>query len=266
MGLITRLNEWREDRRLSDLQVTQEDWQQALGDWPVYQRLPPPMRARLQDMALRFLLRKVMVGAADLELSDRVRLRIAGMAVVPVLELGLEWYDSWQTLVIYAGAFVAEHEWVDEYGIAHAERSALCGEAASKGPVLLSLEDMQETGGSHAHNVVLHELAHTLDMRHEGANGAPPLHAGMDPAAWKRDFSAAWEDLERRVEAGSPSPVDDYALEAPAEFFAVLTETFFEQPEILLDAWPAVFRHLCEFYRQDPRRVSVIESNASVEI
>ncbi len=254
MGLITRLAEWREDRRLSDLQVTEEDWHQALGDWPVYQRFSLPTRARLHEMALRLLLRKVLVGAGGLELSDQMRLRIAGMAVVPVLELGLEWYDGWQTLVIYADAFVAEHEWVDEYGVAHAERSALCGEAASRGPVVLSLEDIVRADGAAAHNVVLHELAHTLDMRHEGANGAPPLHPGMDPAAWKQDLFSAWEDLERRVAAGRPGPVDEYALEAPAEFFAVLTETFFEQPEVLLEAWPAVFRHLCDFYRQDPCR------------
>lgn len=253
MGLIARLAEWRENRQLGSLGVTEADWQQALGDWQVYRHLSSEMQARLHRMALRFLLRKAMVGAHGLELSDHVRLRIAGMAVLPVLELGLDWYDSWQTLVVHEGQFVAEHEWIDEFGIAHAERSALCGEAASRGPVVLSLEDVRSAGSDDAQNVVLHELAHTLDMRSEGANGAPPLHPGMDARAWKRDFSAAWEDLGRRVRSGLTAPVDDYALEAPAEFFAVLTEAFFEQPGPLADTWPAVFRHLCDFYRQDPR-------------
>lgn len=253
MGLLSRILEWREDRRLGALAVRDEDWQRALGDWPVYRRLSPQRRARLHDMALRLLLRKAVVGAQGLELSDRMRLRIAGMAVVPVLELGLDWYDGWQTLVIYDGPFVAEHEWMDEYGVAHAERSELCGEASSQGPVVLSLEDVRAAGGTQNHNVVLHELAHTLDMRREGANGAPPLHRDMDPAAWKADLSAAWEDLERRVSAGEAAPVDEYALEAPAEFFAVLTEVFFEEPATLAGTWPKVFRHLCDFYRQDPR-------------
>ncbi|WP_373185611.1 zinc-dependent peptidase [Halopseudomonas sp.] len=253
MGLISRLAEWREGRRLQSLEVTEEDWRQALGDWQVYRRFAASERERLHDMALRLLLRKAVVGAKELELSDQMRLRIAGMAVVPVLQLGLDWYDGWQTLVIYEGPFIAGHEWLDEYGIAHAERSALCGEAASHGPVVLSLDDVRSAGGKNGHNVVLHELAHTLDMRREGANGAPPLHAGMDAAAWKKDFSAAWDDLERRIHSGRPSPVDDYALEAPAEFFAVLTEAFFEQPGPLADTWPAVYQHLSDFYRQDPR-------------
>ncbi len=252
MSLIARVAEWREVRRVARLGVTAADWQQALGDWPVYQRYPPEMRARLHDMALRLLLRKVVVGARGLELNDQMRLRIAGMAVVPVLELSLDWYSGWQTLVIYEGPFVAEHEWMDEYGVVHAERSALCGEAASHGPVVLSLDDVRSAGGG-AQNVVLHELAHTLDMRRDGANGAPPLHSDMDAAAWKSDFSLAWADLESRIRTGKPSPVDEYALEAPAEFFAVLTEAFFEKPAPLADTWPAVYRHLCNFYRQDPR-------------
>lgn len=252
MGLLSRIVEWREDRRLGELQVTDANWQQALGNWSVYRRLSPPRRARLHEMALRMLLRKAVVGAQGLELSDQICLRIAGMAVMPILELGLDWYDGWQTLVIYDGPFVAEHEWMDEYGIAHAERSELCGEASSQGPVVLSLEDVLAAGGAAGQNVVLHELAHTLDMRREGANGAPPLHQGMDPAAWKTDFAAAWADLERRVNAGETAPVDEYALEAPAEFFAVLTEVFFEQPATLAETWPRVFQHLCDFYRQDP--------------
>jgi len=88
-------------------------------------------------------------------------------------------------------------------------------------------------------------------MRDASANGAPPLHAGMDAAAWKQDMQAAWDDLARRAEQGEPLPVDEYALEDPAEFFAVLSETFFEQPEPLQAAWPGVYRHLADFYRQD---------------
>lgn len=252
MGLIANLSEWREERKLESLGVTAQDWQRALGDWSVYLRYHPSTRIRVQEMALRLLLRKALIGAKGLELSDQMRLRIAGMAVVPVLELGLDWYGGWETLVIYEGPFVTEHEWVDEYGVAHLERSALCGEASSRGPVVLSFEDVRSAGGGKGHNVVLHELAHTLDMRHEGANGAPPLHPGMDATAWKNDFSSAWDDLERRIRLGESSPVDEYALEAPAEFFAVLTEAFFEKPAPLARTWPSVYQHLCDFYRQDP--------------
>nr|WP_275425481.1 M90 family metallopeptidase [Pseudomonas saudimassiliensis] len=246
------MRHWREDRQLRRLTVSAAQWQQALGDWAVYQRYSPAQQGRIQELALRLLLRKHLVPVNGAELDDNLRLRIAGMAVVPVLELGLDWYDRWQTLILYEGPFVAEHSWEDEFGIVHAETSERSGEAWERGPVVLSLEDVRHSGQGDGYNVVIHELAHTLDMRDASANGAPPLHAGMDPAAWQRDFAAAWNDLARRADNDEPLPVDEYALEDPAEFFAVLSETFFEQPEPLHAAWPAVYRHLAAFYRQEP--------------
>jgi len=250
-GWWQRLRYWREDRQLRRLAVTSAQWHAALGDWTVYQRYPLEQQQRIQQLALRLLLRKHLVAINDAELDDRLRLRIAGMAAVPVLELGLDWYDGWRTLVLYDGPFVAEHSWEDEFGIVHQEVSERSGEAWERGPVVLSLEDVWHSGQGDGYNVVIHELAHTLDMRDASANGAPPLHAGMDAAAWKQDMQAAWDDLARRAEQGEPLPVDDYALEDPAEFFAVLSETFFEQPEPLQAAWPAIYRHLADFYRQD---------------
>lgn len=232
--------------------MTAEQWHAALGDWAVYQRYSPPQQLRIQQLALRLLLRKHLVAVKDAAVDDRLRLRIAGMAVVPILELGLEWYDRWQTLILYDGPFVAEHSWQDEFGIVHLEVSERSGEAWERGPVVLSLEDVWQSGRGDGYNVVIHELAHTLDMRDASANGAPPLHAGMDAAAWQRDMQAAWDDLARRAEQGEPLPVDEYALQDPAEFFAVLSETFFEQPQALMTAWPEVYGQLVRFYRQHP--------------
>ncbi|MBA6419790.1 zinc-dependent peptidase [Pseudomonas neustonica] len=252
MSLFKRFAEWREDRQLAEMNISPELWQQALGDWAVYQGLSDARRAKLQDLALRLLLRKDLHAAGDAEASDELCLRIAGMAVVPVLELGLDWYDRWHTLILYDGPFRAEHSWRDEAGVVHEGERALSGQAWLRGPVVLSLADVQLSGQRDGYNVVIHELAHTLDMRHDGANGAPPLHHGMSPAAWKRDMTAAWDDLGHRAAAGQPLPIDAYALEAPAEFFAVLSETFFERPALLRHTWPEVYQHLADFYRQDP--------------
>ena len=55
-----------------------------------------------------------------------------------------------------------------------------------------------------------------------------------------------------RVRHGEPMELDDYACESPAEFFAVVSEVFFECPEVLLEHYPEVYRQLAMFYRQDP--------------
>ncbi|MFO7704087.1 MAG: zinc-dependent peptidase [Halopseudomonas sp.] len=250
--MLEDFKQWRDARRIDALGVTQADWQLALGDWAVYLRYAPAEQQRLQQLALHLLLHKRLHGVGELQLTDSMRLRIAGMAVVPVLNLGLEWYDRWKTILVYDGPFVAEHQWRDEFGVVHAQRRALSGETRQSGPVVLSWQDVEQAGGARAANVVLHELAHTLDMRWDGANGAPPLHADMDPLLWKSEFTSAWEHLQALYQRGAPLPVDDYALEDPAEFFAVLSETFFEKPRRLLDGLPGVYRQLQAFYRQNP--------------
>lgn len=253
--MLEDFKQWRDARRIDALGVTPKDWQLALGDWAVYLRYSCAEQQRLQQLALHLLLHKRLQGVGELQLTDSMRLRIAGMAAVPVLNLGLQWYDRWKTILVYDGPFVAEHEWHDEFGIVHAERRALSGETMQSGPVVLSWQDVERAGGASGVNVVLHELAHTLDMRWDGANGAPPLHADMQPAQWKHEFTSAWDSLQNSYERGERLPVDAYALQDPAEFFAVLSEVFFEQPRRLFESLPGVYRQLQAFYRQNPHGV-----------
>jgi Mlc titration factor MtfA (ptsG expression regulator) len=89
-------------------------------------------------------------------------------------------------------------------------------------------------------------------MLNGDANGFPPLHRGMDAAAWARDFGAAYEDLCARVDAGEDTPIDPYATYDPGEFFAVLTEAFFETPQVVHAEYPAIYAQLRQFYRQHP--------------
>jgi hypothetical protein len=74
----------------------------------------------------------------------------------------------------------------------------------------------------------------------------------MSPKAWADTFSAAYQDLCRRVDAGEETPIDPYATESPAELFAVVSEYFFERPDLLDAEYPGVYAQLRLFYRQDP--------------
>jgi Mlc titration factor MtfA (ptsG expression regulator) len=138
----------------------------------------------------------------------------------------------------------------------HRSRDILAGESWLGGPLVLSLADVASSGQADGVNVVLHEFAHKLDMLNGDANGFPPLHRGMDAAAWARDFSAAYADLSARVEAGIDTAIDSYATADPAEFFAVMTEVFFETPHIINREYPAIYRQLQQFYRQHPLAIS----------
>jgi Mlc titration factor MtfA (ptsG expression regulator) len=101
-------------------------------------------------------------------------------------------------------------------------------------------------------------------MRHGEPNGFPPLHDGMSARAWREVFSASYADFCARVDAAErlpqarmeaaldALPLDPYAAESAGEFFAVASEGFFETPEVLEPAYPALYGQLRLFYRQDP--------------
>jgi Mlc titration factor MtfA (ptsG expression regulator) len=118
--------------------------------------------------------------------------------------------------------------------------------------VILSWAEIERIGQAPGRNVVIHEMAHKLDMLNGDANGFPPLHRRMNRRDWSRVFTQAWDRLHEARAAGEALPIDDYGLTSPAEFFAVLSEQFFEQPRVLHEELPNVFRQLVGFYRQHP--------------
>lgn len=254
--MFNLLRGWWEDRRIRRMGFSTAQWESAIADWPVMQRYTGSERDALRDMTFRFLVRKKVVSGGGFQVTETMSLKLATMACVPVLHLGLHWYDHWYTLILYEDAFVPNHPYRSDDGVVHARGPGLSGEAWYRGPVILSWQAICEAGTDTHHgkagNVVIHELAHKLDMLRDGANGSPPMHPDMRPGEWHDTFTAAWDRLSNDWQHHRSLPLDDYALTSPAEFFAVCSETFFERPEVMKHEMPEVYRLLCQFYRQQP--------------
>ena len=192
----------------------------------------------------RFELRDL---AAD-EDTAPYRLVVAAQACLPVLGLGWEWLRNWRTVVLLPAEFSSSFEETDDSGVVREWEEEVAGEAWDEGPIVLSWADVEESGWGDGFNVVIHEVAHKLDLLDGDMNGRPALHGNMDPAAWHREFTAAYDRLNR----GRGGLVDPYAAESPAEFFAVASELFFERPTELQAQFGGVYDQLKAFYRQDP--------------
>lgn len=227
-------------------------WEQIWGLLPLLQGLGAEESQRLRDLSVLFLHDKTFEQARDIRLSDPMRLTIALQASLPILNLGLDWYQGWYAVIVYPDEFVPQREWVDEDGVVWLSDEPMSGEAWEQGPVILSWADVQAGNVRNGFNVVVHEVAHKLDMRDGIANGHPPLHAGMSNARWAQVFNQAYGDMLRRADRGEETPMDPYATESPAEFFAVCSEAFFELPHLLVSEFPDVYGQLQAFYRQDP--------------
>ncbi len=245
------LKRWRRGRILRRSVLDERLWRAAIGRYPFLRALTAREHARLREWVILFLHEKSIEGAGGLAVRDEMRVCIAAQACMLILNLDLDYYRGWVEVIVYPDEFVARYEYVDESGVAHHVEEPMTGESWLAGPVILSWADAGRSSGGTGYNVVLHEFAHKLDMLNGDANGFPPLHAGMDRAQWSRAFGSAYEVFCRRVERREHTEIDPYAAESPAEFFAVLSEAFFETPRAVLGGFPEVYRQLAAFYRQD---------------
>ncbi len=246
--MFNMIKEWREQRVLDNSKYSQDDWQQAAQLVVILERLDFDELARLFEMATLFLDDKSITGAQGFEITDRVRQSIALQACLPILNLGLDWYAGWSSIIIYQGSYKSVTKTVDEFGIVHEGHQHRSGEAWLRGPVVLSWKDAKHSGERDGHNVVIHEFVHKLDMLNGSANGFPPLQPDMDPERWTTIMSRDFEDFQTHHKSG----LDRYGATNPAEFFAVLSEVFFETPQKLVDAYPDIYDIMVKFFKQTP--------------
>jgi Mlc titration factor MtfA (ptsG expression regulator) len=243
---------WRRTRILKRHLVPRSAFQTAIEHLPILHGLSAAELDHLHETASLFLHGKSFSAAGGADVDDNTQLKIALQACLLTLHLDESSYKGWNEIILYPDEFLRQHEVIDEAGVVHRSRDILAGESWLGGPLVLSMADVETSGLADGVNVVLHEFAHKLDMLNGDANGFPPLHRGMNSAEWARDFSTAYEDLCARIDAGEKTAIDPYAASDPAEFFAVLSEIFFETPALLHREYPAVYQQMRLFYRQHP--------------
>ncbi|CAG1009747.1 MtfA peptidase [Myxococcaceae bacterium] len=243
---------FRRNKILRENPLADTAWREVLADHPILAGLAEEEEGRLRELAVLFLHEKIYEPVQGLGLTEPMRLVIAVQCCLPVMNLGQDWLDGWRTVIAYPGAFVRKREQFDSSGVMHEWEEAVSGEAWKLGPLILSWADVEASGWGDGYNVAIHEIAHKLDLLNGEVDGFPPLHRGMSAKAWNQAFSAAFDDFNRRLDAGAATEIDPYAAEAPGEFFAVLSEYFFELPGLVFAEYPEVYRQLAAFYRQDP--------------
>ena len=249
--MIWFLKKRRRERIIRSASLDAEVWRKVIGRFGFLKMLDAEEQERLRRWVILFLHDKKLLAAGGLRLNDRMRLSIAAQACILILNLDPDFFRGWVEVIVYRDEFIPGGEYTDEAGVVHTKREPASGESWLGGPVILSWADVVWREDD-CYNVVIHEFAHKLDMLVGDADGCPPLHGGMSRRDWIRDFSEAYEDFCDRVDGGEDTLIDPYAADHPSEFFAVMTEAFFELPLTVRDEYPAVYGHLRDFYRQDP--------------
>jgi len=211
-------------------------------------------RRELEGHVLIFLEEKSFEGCGGLEMTDEIRVSIAAQACMLLLGRDTDYYPGLGTILVYPAAYVATSKSSLAGGSIIESEQVRLGESWSSGQVVLSWNDVERGAADvrDGHNVVFHEFAHQLDGLNPAGDGAPVLDKRSMYIAWARVLGTEYERLLDDIDRHRRTVLDKYGGTNPAEFFAVASETFFEQPETLKRRHPELYEQLALFYKQDP--------------
>lgn len=222
---------------------------------PYVRHLPADLQLQLKKHIQVFVAEKPFIGCAGLTVTDEMRITIAAQACLLLLNRRRPgYYPMLRQVLVYPGAFAVDRVHADGSGVLQEQRLALSGESWSQGQVILSWQDTLDGAAEPAdgQNVVIHEFAHQLDQENGAANGAPHVPGRRARERWAQVMSAEFSRLQSAVSAGLPTLLNPYGATNPAEFFAVASEVFFEQPLALAEQHPALYDELSRCYRLNP--------------
>jgi MtfA peptidase len=230
-------------------------WQDLLARYPFLVERAAGHEARLRDLAARFLASKEFHGANGFVITDAVALAIAGQAVLPVLHLGLAWYDDFVGIVVHPDEVLARRTVTGDDGVVHHYDEVLTGEAMDGGPVMLSWRDVEDAGATaeRGYNVVIHEFVHKIDMRDGAPDGCPPLPSRGQRETWLSIIESQYEAFREKAIvaerfAGEATWLDPYGATGVDEFFAVACEAYFVNRPRFAAEFPALLQLFDSFF------------------
>ena len=222
---------------------------------PVYAHLPADLQRELLRLIKFFIHKKEFIGCAGLTITDEMRVTIAAQACLLILNRPSYEYQDLHYIYVYPTTFRAVQDVRNEIGLVSTQTRDLLGESWSTGKVVLAWDEVERgiRNFSDGDNVVLHEFAHQLDQEDGAMNGTPLLYTKAAYKSWAYVFGMEFEKLRHR-DRRAIDIIDDYGAQNPAEFFAVATETFFEEPHRMQQHHPELFDQLYDYYHLDPRQ------------
>ena len=220
---------------------------------PYVAKLDDADRKELEGLVRVFLAEKSFEGCGGLELTEEIRVTIAAQACLLLLHRENDMYPGVDAILVYPGAYRAPTE-RSAGGVVVEGGQARLGESWTRGVVVLAWDHVRSGAAQPAdgQNVVLHEFAHQLDGEDGSMDGAPDLGARARYTSWAHVLGDEFGELSGKIHEGLRSDIDPYGATNPAEFFAVVTEMFFEKPRAMKQRHTELYEELAAFYRQDP--------------
>lgn len=218
----------------------------------LYKVLPHDLRKKLHQHILVFLKEKQFIGCNDLEITPEIKITIACLACLLLLNNRGNYYPFLDSILVYPSIFaVKRNEAFNDNNVIE-KTQILSGESWGKhGLIVLAWQEVKNDSKNHfhGHNVVLHEFAHQLDQEDGSMNGVPKLDSNPEYQAWANIFTQSYQQLCSDLQRGIKTVINPYGATNTAEFFAVVTETYFTKPQALQSHYPQLYQQLKNYYK-----------------
>lgn len=246
--------QWLQRRRWKRItsQPFPESWESILtARVRQYACMNEALQKRLRECVQILIAERDFEGCGGLHLTDEVKVTISGNASLLLLGVKDYYFDGVPSILVYPQSYTRPGG--ANNGLIVDEDQAFAGEAWRGGPIVLSWRDIVH--GAHslgrASNVVVHEFTHHLDGLDGEMGGTPPMDRSLQ-SRWSPLLSREYNQLVESLSQGRNVFLDPYAATNQAEFLAVTSEFFFEQPVDLKIHHPDWYELLSEYYHLDP--------------
>ena len=245
----------KERRRLRKLlaEPFKEEYRSYLGTTPHYNNFSNEERQKIEHSITLFTHTKEFIGV-NIEVTDEMKVIIAFYACLLLLhKTTTNCYDNLKTIIVYPSA-VAFENLQAEGGIYTKEQFLIDGQAANDTVIIIWHDAKKEAYHLRHDNVIVHEFAHEIDFMDGEIDGVPPIERSKYDE-WSRvlfnDFKKLNDVALKNREWGKYKLLGSYAATNEAEFFAVVSERFFESPHSLKKHFPELYKELKDFYNID---------------
>jgi Mlc titration factor MtfA (ptsG expression regulator) len=211
-----------------------------------YNRLSRNDKTEFERKVHIFLL-NVRIRGVETEITHEDKILIAAGAVIPIFRFSKWHYANLEEIQLYP----------DKFPIPNSDKMAhgLIGWGAMEGKMMLSRKAVHDgfIDNTDNRNVVIHEFIHILDKQDGQIDGVMSKFMNeVDLKPWLHLINIKMNEIDF-----GQSTIRDYGAANQAEFLAVVSEFFFENPEQLRTEHPGLYLALDSFYNKNPESQAV---------
>jgi Mlc titration factor MtfA (ptsG expression regulator) len=222
-------------------------WQSVLNDRVVFYRNLNASAKQLFEKRVQIFLAEKKIEGVGTDIDETVRVLVAASAIIPTFAFPAFTYPGLSEVLIYPKSFNKNFE-TDGANKQEERIEGMVGNRFMNRSLLLSKPALLAgfNGRTGEDNVGIHEFVHLLDREDGEADGIPAK-------LMQHEYVLPWLHLIKketdRIRRGR-SDLNPYALTNNAEFLAVVSEYFFNDPEDFAENHPDLYSFLTDFYDQ----------------